>query len=38
MATSTGFGPSRRDNGSRWSKLLFDGDETKEERISREEE
>ena len=29
MATSTGHGPSRRDNGSRWSRLLFDGDETK---------
>ena len=31
MATSTGYGPSRRDNGSRWSRLLFDGDETKYE-------
>ena len=30
MATSTGYGP-RRDNGSRWSRLLFDGDETKYE-------
>ena len=31
MATSTDNGPSRRDNGSRWSMLLFDGDETKYE-------
>ena len=31
MATSTGYGPGRRDNGSRWSRLLFDGDETKYE-------
>ena len=31
MATSTGYGPSRRDNGSRWSRLLYDGDETKYE-------
>ena len=31
MATSTGYGPSRRDNGSQWSRLLFDGDETKYE-------
>ena len=31
MAISTGYGPSRRDNGSRWSRLLFDGDETKYE-------
>ena len=31
MATSTGYGPSIRDNGSRWSRLLFDGDETKYE-------
>ena len=31
MATSTCYGPSRRDNGSRWSRLLFDGDETKYE-------
>ena len=31
MATSTGYGPSRRDNGSRWNRLLFDGDETKYE-------
>ena len=31
MATSTGYGPSRRDNGSRWSSLLFDEDETKYE-------
>ena len=29
MATSTGYGPSRRDNRSRWSRLLFDRDETK---------
>ena len=29
MAISTGYGPSRRDNGSRWSRLLFDGDKTK---------
>ena len=31
MASSTGYGPRRRDNGSRWSRLLFDGDETKYE-------
>ena len=31
MATSTGYGPSRKDNGSRWSRLLFDVDETKYE-------
>ena len=31
MATLTGYGPSRRDNRSRWSRLLFDGDETKYE-------
>ena len=31
MTTSTGYGPSRRDNGSRWSRLLFHGDETKYE-------
>ena len=31
MATSTGYRPSRRDNGSWWSRLLFDGDETKYE-------
>ena len=31
MVTSTGYGPRRRDNGSRWSRLLFDGDETKYE-------
>ena len=31
MATSTGYGPSRRDNGSWWSRLLFDGDEAKYE-------
>ena len=31
MATSTGYLPSRRDNGSQWSRLLFDGDETKYE-------
>ena len=31
MATSAGYGPSRRDNGSRWSRLLFDGDETEYE-------
>ena len=31
MATLTGYRPSRRDNGSRWSRLLFDGDETKYE-------
>ena len=31
MATSTGYGPSRRDNRSWWSRLLFDGDETKYE-------
>ena len=31
MATSTGYGLSRRDNGSRWSRLLFDRDETKHE-------
>ena len=29
MATSTGYGSSRRNNGRRWSRLLFDGDETK---------
>ena len=31
MATSTDYGPSRRDDGSQWSRLLFDGDETKYE-------
>ena len=31
MATSTGYGPTRRDNRSRWSRLLFNGDETKYE-------
>ena len=31
MATSTGYRPRRRDNGSRWSRLLFDGDKTKYE-------
>ena len=31
MATSTGYGPSRRDNGSWWNRLLFEGDETKYE-------
>ena len=31
MATSTGYEPCRRDNGSRWSRLLFDGDVTKYE-------
>ena len=31
MATLTGYGPSRSDNVSRWSRLLFDGDETKYE-------
>ena len=31
MAISTGYGPSRRDNGSRWSRFLFDRDETKYE-------
>ena len=31
MATSTGYGPSRRNNGSRWSRLLFDVDESKYE-------
>ena len=31
MATSTGYGPSRRDYGSQWSRLLFDGDESKYE-------
>ena len=31
MTTSTGYGLSRRDNVSRWSRLLFDGDETKYE-------
>ena len=25
MAISTGYGPRRRDNGSRWRWLLFDG-------------
>ena len=29
MATSTGYGPNIRDNGSRRSRLLIDGDETK---------
>ena len=31
MATSAGYGLSKRNNGSRWSRLLFDGDETKYE-------
>ena len=30
MLTLTGYGPSR-DNGSRWSRVLFDGDERKYE-------
>ena len=31
MASSTGYEPNKKDNGSRWNRELFDGDETKYE-------
>ena len=31
MANSTGYGPSRKQNGNKFGRLLFDGEETKYE-------
>ena len=31
MANSAGYGVSQKDNGNRWSRLLFNGDKTKYE-------